>query len=360
MKSVLARLSIALASLLFALVVAELAARAFHLLPHWRQPVRYLVRDGERVPVGAAELRMPGSPLFRPGLVYETCYDTRFGARRATMDERGCVPSVLNAHGWRGPDVPFERTGAVRFIAVGDSLTYGEGVPYECTWPAVLARELEQELGRSDPARAVEVVDLAVPAVNLPEIRAIVESFVPPYHADLVVYAFFLNDAWLPGTNVKASIGAERRIQSLVGDEPAGLAGYCELWRGFLLWRARRVEREAAPHLQVYDPASDNWQRCAAHLRAIRAAIEGSGARFLVAILPEVRPAPDRYPFTQVHAWLHEWFTAEGIAWVDLLDAPWIAPEALRVHPTDLHPNEIGHRCIADALLPAVLARVQR
>lgn len=359
MKRWLVSLSVGLGALLLALVAGEVVVRAVAPIHSWRLPWWFLIQDGKRVRVHASKLRKPASPLFRPGIVYDTCFDMRWGAGRPYMGEDGCVRTEINSQGWRGPEVPFERDPeALRLIAVGDSLTYGEAVPYEMVWPTTLARLVEEAMHAAGDARRVEVVNIAVPAVNLPHLRPMVEAFVPPYHADLVVYGFFLNDAWLPGTNVKKSIGTARRVQRIVTGDPSGMA-HSVLWRRFLLWKAQTAQREAYPHLQVFDPQSENWRRCAEHLRAMRDAVEGSGARFLVAILPDARPEPDVYLFTQVHEWLHEFFDGERIPWVDVLDGPWYPPEELRVHPTDIHPNELGHRLIAETVLPEALHQLR-
>jgi lysophospholipase L1-like esterase len=70
---------------------------------------------------------------------------------------------VLNAHGLRTPeyDAGPLAPGVVRIVALGDSFTYGDGVPQDRTWPARLARVLAPSV----PGK-VEVISLGVPGVG--------------------------------------------------------------------------------------------------------------------------------------------------------------------------------------------------
>ena len=344
-RSLALRLLVSFVSAGLAIVGIEFGLRTFVPLPRWRPMERFLLAEqGARRPVRPPELRRPGTPWFRPGIHYETCYDIRWGARGASMDERGCVPSRINSQGWRGPEVLLEKTPEIyRIVAVGDSLTFGEGVAYDKTWPSVL----EELLRRRRPS--IEVVSLSAPAINLPDIRHVATRYAPAYRPDHVVYAFFLNDAWLPEVEVRAEAGPARHKQRVWMGSGAGMGDRFELVRRVRLVLAGLRRKDAWPYEKIYQPTSSNWMRCADHLRAIRDTVEGSGARFTVAILPEGRTPGQPYLFDQVHAWLHDWFEAEGIAYLDVLDVPEsYAPDELWVHPSDFHPNEMAHHIIAE------------
>lgn len=57
----------------------------------------------------------------------------------------GSYPIGANADGYRGPIQPQQKPpGQLRILALGDSETFGTGVPVESTWPAHLGRELTE------------------------------------------------------------------------------------------------------------------------------------------------------------------------------------------------------------------------
>lgn len=293
----LRRVVVTLASTLCALLASELLLRACAPLPRWNRPVVYRLDGGRRL-ARVGELRLPGEARFRPGVVYETCYDLRFGAGRPYMDERGCVLTSINAAGWRGPLVAPERAdGTFRFLAVGDSLTFGQGVPFEAAWPSVLARLLAEALPRAGITRVPEAVNLGISAFNLTEIRATVASEVPRYRPDLVIYGFFLNDAWSPAIEARAVAGPARAVRGVVASRQRGLAAFSELWRRVLLVRATRSAPVTGALEAAYAPDSDNWRRCAEDLRAIHATVAASGADLLVVLLPQPAQRDGRNAF---------------------------------------------------------------
>src|SRR5512134_166244 len=69
-------------------------------------------------------------------------------------------PSI-NADGFRDREFPVERGAAARIVALGDSVTFGWGVPAEDAWPKQLERLLAAD-GGPDP----EVLNLGVGGYN--------------------------------------------------------------------------------------------------------------------------------------------------------------------------------------------------
>ncbi len=100
------------------------------------------------------------------------------------------VEHSVNARGYRGRLRPFEKPpGALRILLVGDSYTFGAGMPEEDT----IAAQLEEVLGASLP-RAVEVLNFGVPGVNLEETFEQYERFASRWEHDIVLYLLFRND----------------------------------------------------------------------------------------------------------------------------------------------------------------------
>ncbi len=100
------------------------------------------------------------------------------------------VEHAVNSRGYRGPSRPFEkRPGTLRILLVGDSYTFGVGMPEEDT----IAAQLEDALGAFSP-RPVEVLNFGVPGANLEETFEQYERFASRWKHDIVLYLLFNND----------------------------------------------------------------------------------------------------------------------------------------------------------------------
>ena len=110
------------------------------------------------------------------------------------------VPGAKEAYYWHGQlhvfdtermrrttPLPPRAPGVFRIAAFGDSLTYGEGVAVEETWPAVLERELARD-------HRVEVLNLGVSGSQSEDILRLAERLLPVLEPDLVLYGVCLND----------------------------------------------------------------------------------------------------------------------------------------------------------------------
>lgn len=84
-------------------------------------------------------------------------------------------------------DFPPKRSGTLRIIALGDSLTYGYGIAEQDTYPKVLETLL------NDTFR-VEVLNLGVSGAQSEDIYRTLQRKVPVLRPDLVIYGVCLND----------------------------------------------------------------------------------------------------------------------------------------------------------------------
>ena len=95
----------------------------------------------------------------------------------------GGYPLSINPDGYRGPLVPTEKkTGTTRILTLGDSASFGTGVPYEVTWPFALVEQLSNSTGRS-----FDVLSLAAPATELRQIEEGFARFTPTHRPDIAV-----------------------------------------------------------------------------------------------------------------------------------------------------------------------------
>lgn len=80
----------------------------------------------------------------------------------------------------KGPDV-------FRILVVGDSMTYGDGIPAEWTYAAQLERLLQKEY-------RVEIISLGADGAQSEDILHTVEKMLPVVRPDLVIYGVCYND----------------------------------------------------------------------------------------------------------------------------------------------------------------------
>jgi len=97
-----------------------------------------------------------------------------------------------NRHGLRDGELPPRPSpGTVRVLALGDSQTFGNGLPLSATWPKQLERLLQR--GADDPS-GFEVINAGVPGTDTWQHAIFLERLLPIYHPDAVVLGFYVND----------------------------------------------------------------------------------------------------------------------------------------------------------------------
>ncbi len=102
--------------------------------------------------------------------------------------------------GFRGPP-PSEDSGVVRILCLGDSVTFGDKLDEEDTYPWVLSRLL----GSRWPGRPVEVVNAGVPGYSSRQGVALWRDL-RRHRASAVIVAYGFNDAWPSRTPDRESL----------------------------------------------------------------------------------------------------------------------------------------------------------
>lgn len=154
--SLLANLGLALASVVLFFGVAELLARRWYPPP---------VKRG----------------LYEPD-------------RQKVFRHRANVRGVTNSFGHHDTEIPVaKKEGAVRIVALGDSITFGVNVPMQRTYPQVLERRLRRAL----PGRDVDVINTGMSGNTAFQEYVDLERALP-FEPDAVVLQFTLNDVTEP------------------------------------------------------------------------------------------------------------------------------------------------------------------
>lgn len=140
-----------------------------------------------------------------------------------------------NALGLRGAEVRDD--GSQRVLALGDSCTWGWGVPEADAYPSVLQRELD---ARSGPPR-YQVINAGVPGYTVHQGLLFLRQHWPALHPDIVIISYGFNDAARAG-DIETLLATSRgRLTLLKLDDV--LAD----WSGFYRWRRAKRSDPLAP-----------------------------------------------------------------------------------------------------------------
>jgi len=184
------RLTLALASTIVALLVAEGILRLARYLSEDRRPLEVQLQSA-RAQAQSSMHDLKVGDIVQPSRHAGIVYELRPNVRGRFMGQ----PVVINSQGLH--DYEYGRRkepGTFRIVGVGDSSLFGWGVPFEDIGLKVLERRLNQEFR----AQKFEVINFGVPGYNT---AMEAETFVQrclEYAPDLVLLNFNTNDYDVP------------------------------------------------------------------------------------------------------------------------------------------------------------------
>lgn len=302
------------------------------------QPRRF-EPDG-RVPFGQFNDGKSSQVIYQPNTSFSSVYDPA-GDTRGYLGAEGRVTYRLNMFGFRGPDLPASKGANVyRILFLGDSITFGEGVREEDTFPV----QVQKFLAAKMPGKEVQVINGGVQGYGTKEE---VESYYIKgiaYAPNAVVVGFYLNDAMDFGETIRQNDAKNRKM------ELSGPAKFSKIAEWFQR-RSRANEQQEELFASIRASfKSPRWEDCKGQLLRLRGEAEHWKFKLVIVIFPVLWEL-DHYPLEDLHKALHAQFDELGIGWIDLLDTfQGRNAESLWVHPTDQHPNEIADRMAAEKI----------
>ncbi len=239
------------------------------------------------------------------------------------------VDVTINSHGQRDREFDKARApGVKRIMMLGDSLTFGWGVPQDQT----AAKHLENQLA-AEGGDTWEVINTGVGNTNTAMQVAYFLTQGIEFQPDVVVLNYFINDA---------------------ESTPQRKSGFFTEWSAAVVYFQGKVDaltRRWADkqttwdgyYRDLYGDDRAGWAATKASIKTLADVCQEKGIKLLVANYPELH-APGEYPFPEVTTRVKAAAEAAGVPFVDLL--PSVATEsaeALWVCVGDQHPN--GHAC---------------
>ncbi len=101
----------------------------------------------------------------------------------------------VNSRGFRGPEIKEKKSGIKRIVCLGSSTTYGEGLIFADTYPAILQHKLDQAVGSGK----YEVINAGQPGLNLAQILSLLKQEILSLQPDMIILMNINNNFKAPG-----------------------------------------------------------------------------------------------------------------------------------------------------------------
>ncbi len=286
----------------------------------------------------------------------------------------GGVDATINAQGYRGSEGRPGKSPGYRIILLGDSVTFGMGLPLEDTFAFQLQQLLRQE------SQNMEVLNFGVIGYDIIQEVAHLEVQGLAYFPNLVVVSYVLNDAGLATINWEHfARGRAWLTRVLLHFELVWfVVARLERWQQAQWLRRQndpdvfrreytgqidpiRTDEHALRALmqRVPDLYPSHWYGDPARIgriryafRHLRAHAQTQGFSVLVLLIPRLTGDIETYPHQTAHRIVAMEAQRAGFDYLDLTAAFMSAGmENLKLRARDVvHPNRVGHTIIAQAL----------
>jgi lysophospholipase L1-like esterase len=258
-----------------------------------------------------------------------------------------------NHYGYRGAEFDEVKTpGTYRVAVMGDSFTYGNGVPEDLRFSNLVGDRLR--------GRRVEVLNFGFPGNNWPEHVRTLETRVLRLRPDFVLLQWGSNDIELDGDVAGRPklppLITNRARHEWLHERSAFYTIMNTQWIGF---RARQQMGDTYDRYltRLYsDPHSDGALLAERLMHRFAELCRERGVGLGIVLVPDAAvPLGDDYPYRFMHDQVHRVCRVERVQCEDLLPAFAALPDryVLWVTPLDSHPSMLANRMIADRILTA-------
>ena len=259
----------------------------------------------------------------------------------------------IDENGLRGGPATLEKPeGVFRIVCLGDSQTFGAGISDDETWPAHLQECLDPDRSR------IEVLNFGVNAYDTEQEVQMLETRALAYDPDLVLLAFFVNDAAVrstQGTGKPLDFGKQSKLHEfLAGD------GWFHTVRDMSClvdWWADRLERQEGleyfgkSRAVLYSDDAAGWLACRRQLRRAQILLKKHDLPFVVILYPFMFRSGGRLATHDAYVTVKAYLDHTGIRHFDVEDAyAGMDVEPFKVHPRNAHTNGAGNRIAANAI----------
>lgn len=280
------------------------------------------------------------------------------------IDGRGLREQAQPAAG--GPAAAGRAETGPAVLAVGDSMTFGEGVAAESTWTARAAAELGVPVWNGG-VPGYDNLQMAVHARRLAATlhpALVLMVFLPQWDLGRCINPFIYRDGYIVSQSYAdrvvlagGNLYAEQTKLPVLGTLTAYLQGYSNLGRMLLprLHDALTGSRKQASRDEAeMEREHAGWSTCGAAIGAAARDLAAQGSGLLVVFIESTTEANRRDT-----RFVSEALRGAGVDFVRLDDLlPERLDHALLRYPLDEHWNVRGHAAVAAALVPLLRERL--
>ena len=301
--------------------------------------------------------------MFAPGRSFYLCYSDAEKLHRDWFDERGRVLVRINQHGVRereelGPEK--KPAAQKRIVCIGDSFTFGWGIPEEQCWVRLLENQMRE------PGKDIRTVNCgAAGAVCVDEYWWGLRNRFHVFQPDAVIVTLCLNDLipssglFVQGPSPNTGFRIVDLALSAFGRSPMDLDPALD-WVGMLKGMSE-PEAKAAQMCGVDAPFDNLWAtgKPQHDLGAMKSWCERRKISLMIVLWPFLQGLGTAryYPFTSLHQEVATECKKQGIPFLDLLPALRSTDaEDLWVTPADMHANPKAQGLVMADLLRFVRA----
>jgi hypothetical protein len=273
----------------------------------------------------ARELKKPAA---NPALGHD-----HVSGKEATLQS---VRIRINKEGLRGPEILPKDPNRRDILFLGTSITLGWGVAEEETVSARVEKALR------DSGESVQVMNAGVGNYNAPRyVQRFFERYARLEPTDIVVH-YFLRDA-----QVLEQGGGNWILRN------SQLA--VTLWNVWHKLAAKGEKDFLEKHYQeVYSEGSPGRIAMEKSLADLASYAKTKNISLTLAMTPDVHDLTN-YKFGFIHEMMSKLASTYGYRFVDLYPAlKGLKPEEIFSMPGDPHPNGLGHKLMAEAIVPAL------
>jgi hypothetical protein len=320
------------------------------------------IRKGLIVAVKAKKPRQ--RTMFTAGKNFYLTYEDNDKLQRPWLDDQGRVINRINRFGLRerADITPTKPSGERRILCLGDSFTFGWGIPVEQVWVRMLENELRQD---GSPIRTVNCG--AAGTVCVDEYVAGLKHRFHVFKPDAVIMTLCLNDL-IPSSGLTFAVPVVPSSLRIIDLAKAAL-GYGPLnldpsrdWVQELI-DLPQDEGEAGMLYNQDRPFESMWSQGVPQksMREAKAWCDARKIPFMVILWPFMQGLGKGryYPFQKLHNLVASDCEAAGIPFLDVLPAlETTNHEELWVTPADPHPNPTAQRLVMPMISKFVRSQI--
>jgi hypothetical protein len=305
---------------------------------------------------GAAELVLRfvlGPPVHFVYPQESYAFDPEIGHRLVPGDRAftHAEPVEINSAGLRGPEYAASPpSGSRRILALGDSQTFGNGLPRDATWPYLLEVTLE----RTHPGVRFEVINGGVSGTDTWQHARLLERWAAQYRPDAVVLAFYVNDVVRRHEPQAPELTNSWKHRLAYAMKRSAVVSFGWSWARRITSSGEGAERELRLIRGDPDPElAASWAEVASSLAQMGRFCDESGIPFWIAVLPRRDQVSGVLRDTAFNRRVVDIASAAGIPAVDLLEPlqrAFSARGSALFIPWDGHNSRLANEVVARQL----------